>query len=130
MQSERLRWLPRETLVDGAVFPPVVVFQTEDGLLLADGFHRWHAHKVLRLEAIKAEVVDGSRRDTLLYSLSANAAYGLQRGASYYRRVYDIAYRNGLVDATDAEAVAALLHCSGRWGTHANGKGARGGAGC
>jgi len=48
---------------------------------------------------------------------SANAAHGLQRKPLDYRRAYEIACRNGLVEAIDSEAVAALLRCSGRWGT-------------
>src|SRR5207344_1648705 len=58
---------------------------------------------------------DGSRRDALLYSLSANAKHGLQRGATDYKRAYEIACRNELVNPADIEAVAALLQCSGSW---------------
>lgn len=93
--------------------PPCILY--DQRLWLADGFHRWHAHKVLGAEAISAEVRDGSRRDALLFSLAANSAHGLQRGATDYRRAYDIACRNGLVDPTDSDGVARLLHCSGRW---------------
>jgi hypothetical protein len=106
-----------QLLVDGVRFPPIVAFRDTEAkaLWLADGFHRWHAHKVLDADGIDVEIIDGSRRDALLYSLSANAKHGLQRGDTDYRRAYEIACRNGLVDSTDSEAVAALLRCSGRW---------------
>ena len=105
-----------QLLVDGVRFPPVVAFREGNVLWLADGFHRWHAHKVIDADGIEAEIIDGSRRDALLYSLSANARHGLQRGDTDYRRAYEIACRNGLVDPTDSEAVTALLRCSGSWG--------------
>jgi hypothetical protein len=106
-----------QLLVDGVRFPPIVAFRDTEAkaLWLADGFHRWHAHKVLDADGIDVEIIDGSRRDALLYSLSANAKHGLQRGDTDYRRAYEIACRNRLVDPTDSEAVAALLRCSGSW---------------
>ena len=105
-----------QLLVDGVRFPPVVAFREGNVLWLADGFHRWHAHKVIDADGIDVEIIDGERRDALLYSLSANARHGLQRGDTDYRRAYEIACRNGLVDPTDSEAVTALLRCSGSWG--------------
>ena len=59
-------------------------------------------------------LIDGSRRDALLYSLAANAKHGLQRSATDYTRAYNTACRNSLVDPVDVEAVAVLLRCSGR----------------
>ncbi len=104
-----------QLLVDGTTFPPVVVFREDETLWLADGFHRWHAHKVLELDGIDIHPLDGSRREALLYSLSANSKHGLQRSNTDYRRAYEIACRNGLVDPTDSDAVAGLLRCTGRW---------------
>lgn len=111
-----------QLLVDGVRFPPVVAFRDGNVLWLADGFHRWHSRNVLELDDIEAEVIDGSRRDALLYSLSANASHGLQRGDTDFRRAYETACRNQLVDPTDIEAVAALLRCSGSWATRLTAK--------
>ena len=56
-----------ELLTDGVKFPPVTVFRDSDEILwLADGFHRWQAHKQLNLDAIDIEQIEGSRRDALL----------------------------------------------------------------
>jgi hypothetical protein len=69
--------------------PPVVVFDTEEGLLLADGYHRVAAARRRGLETIEAEVRYGSRHDALRYAVMVGAE---QRGisaedaASYIRR--------------------------------------------
>lgn len=106
-----------QLLVDGVRFPPVVAFNDGSVTWLSDGFHRWHSRRVLDLDDIEVDVRDGTRRDALLFSLSANAKHGLQRGSTDYSRAYEIACRNGLVDPTNIEAVAALLQCSGSWAT-------------
>ena len=45
--------------------PPVVVVDTPEGLLLADGYHRVAASRRLGLEEVEAEVRPGTRRDAL-----------------------------------------------------------------
>jgi ParB-like chromosome segregation protein Spo0J len=58
--------------------PPVVVFETEEGLLLlADGYHRVTAARRRGLATIKAELRPGTRRDALRYAAEAGAR---QRG--------------------------------------------------
>jgi hypothetical protein len=45
--------------------PPVVVFQTEVGLLIADGYHRVAAAQAKGLDTIEAHIRTGSLRDAL-----------------------------------------------------------------
>lgn len=104
-----------QLLVDGVRFPPIVVFFDRVTNWLADGYHRWHAHKALGLPRIAADVRQGSKREALLHSLSANAEHGRQRGSADFRKAYDIAVRNELCAPWDANAVRDLIQCSGRW---------------
>jgi ParB-like chromosome segregation protein Spo0J len=54
--------------------PPIVVFETEQGLLLADGHHRLAAAVAEGKETIEVEVRQGSRKDALAYAVAIGAA--------------------------------------------------------
>jgi ParB-like chromosome segregation protein Spo0J len=49
----------------GRPLPPVVVFETEDGPLLVDGYHRLAAARLRGAETIGAEVRHGTRAEAL-----------------------------------------------------------------
>lgn len=70
----------------GDSLPPVVVFFDGSTHWLADGFHRFHAHRMARAEEIEAEVRTGARRDAVLFSVGANARHGLRRSNEDKRR--------------------------------------------
>lgn len=63
---------------DGAKFPPIVVYHDGIEYYLADGFHRYFATKKLNKEGIEADVLNGTLREAVLYSLKANKAHGLR----------------------------------------------------
>ena len=69
----------KEALKSGDKFPPIVVFADGKKHWLADGFHRYHAHRKLKKKDITCEVRKGTLREAILFSLSANAAHGLRR---------------------------------------------------
>lgn len=66
-------------MIDGDLFPPVIVFNDGAKYWLADGFHRYHASKKTGYLEIEAEVKQGTKRDAVLYSVSANSKHGLRR---------------------------------------------------
>ena len=63
----------------GASFPPVVVFFDGANYWLADGFHRYFGARDAGESALHAEIITGTQRDAVLYSLKANATHGLRR---------------------------------------------------
>ncbi|MDX6675998.1 MAG: ParB/Sulfiredoxin domain [Solirubrobacteraceae bacterium] len=63
----------------GGDVAPVVVFDTGDGLLLVDGYHRVAAAKLSGAETILAELRHGSREAALGYAVELAAA---QRGVT------------------------------------------------
>ena len=73
--------------------PPVVVFETPEGLLLADGYHRVAAAQRAGRLTIHADIRLGSRGDALRYAAAQAAA---ERGI------------------TEAEALEAIIQRSAR----------------
>jgi hypothetical protein len=61
---------------DGAVFPPVVVFGEKN--ILADGWHRFFAHRAAGIKEIEVERHEGDVRDAIFYGFGANKHRGLQ----------------------------------------------------
>jgi hypothetical protein len=78
-----------EAMDSGSEFPPVVVFFDGAEHWLADGFHRYHAHRRLLRDEIAVEVHEGTRRDAVLYSVGANATHGMRRTNQDKRRAVD-----------------------------------------
>jgi len=100
-----------------AGWPPIVVFR--DAVArnwLADGFHRVAAGKKAGLEALPAEIRDGTQWDALRYALSANATHGLRRCHKDIARAIRMAYENrldlGLPDVPSAKLIGDLVGVS------------------
>jgi len=68
-----------DAMKEGIHFPPVTVFTDGIDYFLADGFHRYFANKKIGSETVEADVKNGTLREAVLFSLSANAAHGLRR---------------------------------------------------
>ena len=75
-----------EAMQEGDTFPPVVVFNDGANYWLADGFHRYHASVKLGFYEIEAQVKPGTKRDAVLYSVSANHDHGLRRSNADKRK--------------------------------------------
>ena len=82
-----------EAMIRGDKFPPIVVFQNNGDLILADGFHRIRAAKLARFERIAAEVRMGNRLDALKFSLASNQQHGLRRTNDDKRHAVTIALK-------------------------------------
>lgn len=76
-----------EAMAAGAKFPDVTVYFNGLEYYLADGFHRYFAHKKLGKASICSNVVTGTLRDAILYSKGANADNGLHRSNATKRKV-------------------------------------------
>jgi FtsZ-binding cell division protein ZapB len=75
-----------DLIEDGVVFPAVRVYFDGVSHYLADGFHRYHAHRKAGKGSIEADVEKGTLRDAILYSLGANHEHGLRRSNADKRK--------------------------------------------
>ena len=66
--------------------PPVDVFNTEEGLILAGGYHRLEAHRQERRETITANIHQGTVFEAKMFACKANAQHGLNMTASERKR--------------------------------------------
>jgi hypothetical protein len=111
------------TMAMGGKFPPVVIFEDENGRLhLADGLHRVEAASLVALKdnrrpaEIVAEIWPGSFKDAVRYALGANSRQGRRMTDADYKGAIELAFDLGLVEALHAKdlapAVVRLTGCS------------------
>ena len=68
-----------ELMKEGTEFPPISVVHDGNEYYLSDGFHRLLAAQRAGKASINCDVLTGTLRDAILYSLSANSSHGLRR---------------------------------------------------
>jgi len=66
--------------------PPVDVFSTEEGLILAGGYHRLEAHRQEGRETITATIHQGTVVEAKMFACKANAQHGLNMTTSERKR--------------------------------------------
>lgn len=66
-------------MLNGATFPPVIVYYDGTDYWLGDGFHRVEAARKIDREAIEADIREGTARDAILHGIGANATHGMRR---------------------------------------------------
>lgn len=65
-----------QCMLDGAIFPAIIVFYDGTDYWLADGFHRYHAANKSGV-FLSIETKQGTHRDAILYSMEANTRHGI-----------------------------------------------------
>jgi uncharacterized ParB-like nuclease family protein len=68
-----------EAILDGADFPPVLVYFDGISYYLTDGYHRLFAHKRAEKVSILCNVVQGTLRDAVFHSTGVNTDHGMRR---------------------------------------------------
>ena len=75
-----------EAMLDGAIFPAIVVYYDGTAYWPADGFHRIAAARKVGRICIGADVRQGNKRDAVLLAVGVNSNHGLRRTQADKRR--------------------------------------------
>jgi ParB-like nuclease domain len=70
--------------------PPITVYNIDERLVIADGFHRHAAAVMLGKRTIRAEIIDGTFTDALDFVSSVNLFHGLPLTRSERRRAVEV----------------------------------------
>lgn len=76
-----------ELIQSGVILPPVTVFHDGADHWLADGFHRFHAHRRAEKASIEVDLRTGTLREAILHSFGANKGHGLQPSNADKRKI-------------------------------------------
>jgi hypothetical protein len=68
-----------EAILEGAEFPPVLVYFDGINYYLTDGYHRLFAHKRAEKVSILCKVAQGTLRDAVFHSTGVNTDHGMRR---------------------------------------------------
>ena len=66
-------------ITEGAVLPPLDVYDIDGELFLTDGFHRLKALLKAGVDTVEVNIFEGNERDAILHAVGANANHGLRR---------------------------------------------------
>jgi len=102
-----------EALMNKEVFPPVIVFHDGVSYYLADGFHRYFAHRQIKALHIEAEVTNGTVRNALEFAIGTNDKHGLKRSIKDKRKAVLIAFEDiewGLLPHREIAKLCRVSH--------------------
>ena len=112
-----------EAMLEGAIFPPIVIFQDKNGWKhLADGHHRVDATALAALKdnrrkaEVLAEIRHGTVGDALRYAMQANRLHGKRMTDADHKRAIGMAIDHHMILAINARDVVPevvdLVGCS------------------
>lgn len=108
-----------DSMMRGAVFPPLDVFYDGSYYWLADGFHRLKAAEQSSFSLLDCDVHQGTREDAQWFSFAANKANGLRRTNEDKQRAVKAALAHplgaGKSDHQIAEHVGVDVKTVGNW---------------
>ena len=101
-----------QQMQDGAVFPPVVVFNDGSDNWLADGFHRYFATRQNGMLEIEVETHQGTVDDATLYAIGATRKRGLPFNREDLKEIIGRIIKHPTWGTWPTRKIADLIGCS------------------
>lgn len=102
-----------EAMLRGDEFPPIVLYDTPDGLILVDGFHRTEAASIAGIPTLTAEVIIGTHGDALHYSrYVANRKNGQRLSRADVERIVEHTLLDQELSKQSDRQLGVLCGCS------------------
>ena len=101
-----------EHMKDGDEFPKMFAFYDGATYWLVDGFHRYHAYKLMGIKEIEIAYKPGTLEEAQIYSFGVNATHGKPRTTEDKRKVVLEALEHPLLQGKSDREIAKICHVS------------------
>jgi len=101
-----------EAMKEGDEFPPLETVFDGSTHWLTDGFHRWHAYKLLGIKELEVKYKPGTLQDAQIEALKANAKHGKTLTNEDKRNKVEMALRIDGFDKKSNYEIAKLCEVS------------------
>lgn len=101
-----------ERMKDGAEFPRVFCVFDGTTYWLVDGFHRYHAFKILNLKEVEIDYKPGTLEEAQVLSFGVNAAHGKPRTNEDKRKVVEAALEHPLTKIKSDREIGRICSVS------------------
>lgn len=101
-----------EHMKEGDEFPKMFAFYDGASYWLVDGFHRYHAYKLLGIKEIEIAYKPGTLEEAQVYSFGVNGTHGKPRTNEDKRKAVEAALEHALTRNKSDHEIAKICHVS------------------
>ena len=101
-----------ERMKEGDEFPKMFAFFDGATYWLVDGFHRYHAYKLLGLKDVEIAYKPGTLEEAQVYSFGVNATHGKPRTNEDKRKAVEAALEHHMTRDTSDSEIARICNVS------------------
>ncbi|MBA3010019.1 MAG: ParB N-terminal domain-containing protein [Proteobacteria bacterium] len=101
-----------EALEKGITLPPIDIYSDGKVYLLADGYYRLEAYKLVKFDSIPAIVHQGGRKEALIHALGSNTEHGVRRTNADKAKAVTMALTDPDIGKTSNNQIALICGTS------------------
>jgi hypothetical protein len=101
-----------ESMKNGDIFPPMLTMFDGTTHWLVDGFHRYHAYKILGMKDVSIDYKAGTQEEAQVMSFGVNGKHGKPRTNEDKRKVVEAALEHPLTKDKSSYEIAKICDVS------------------